>query len=71
MNSSEQQDLRTYAELRSLFEFVPPNRMRRHLIDLFFHALMNKDFDLAGYQDCVEDLYLLIRFLQDAEETMK
>ncbi len=51
-------------EVKTLFEFVPPESLRRHITDIFFYALMNKDFDLAAQQGAVEDLFVFLQFLE-------
>ncbi len=58
-------------QVKSLFEFVPPHQLRRDITDIFFYALMNKDFDLAAQQDAVEEIFMFLQFLDGMEDQRK
>ena len=61
-------DQKLLNELKSLFEFVPPNILRRSLIDLFFNYLTQKDEpELPNKQQIFSHFYFLINFLEEAE----
>jgi hypothetical protein len=65
-------DENTLEQLRLLFDFAPPESIRRTMTELFVryilthHALLPEDFETIA-----SDFYYLLQFLQDIEEEMK
>ena len=55
-------------ELKYLFMFVPPQKLRRNLEDLFFTYLTSQeDSCLPDQKELIKNLYYLINFLNEME----
>jgi hypothetical protein len=55
-------------ELKILFDFSPPNKIREHLLESFFTYLIELDEYPNSHRKIVEDHYFLIMFLHRMDE---
>jgi hypothetical protein len=59
----------TTDELRTLFEFVPPERIKCHITNLYFYYLQGDAIDVESSKDFKEmagDIQFLLRFFEKA-----
>jgi hypothetical protein len=58
-------------ELELLFQFVPPQQLRKRITEIWFHYLMHTETHAlpADFSEMAEDLYFLISFLEKMKET--
>ena len=64
-------DEKTLTELKELLEFVPPQKLRRSLTDLYFHCMMTSETpDLPNQEQLIAHFYYLINFLDEVSETV-
>ncbi|WP_436516351.1 hypothetical protein [Ekhidna sp. To15] len=54
-------------ELKDLFEFAPPALLRRSIEDVFFNLIATED-ELGVSKKIAQHIYLLINFLNEAEQ---
>jgi hypothetical protein len=61
---------KTINELRSLFEFSPPGRLRQSLTDILLSYLSTTDpkFYEEDIDEIATDFYFLIKFLESVEK---
>lgn len=58
--------------LKTLFEFAPPDSLRKSLIEVFFSFLLhNRQHFPADFERITEDFYFLIDFLELIEQDLK
>lgn len=56
-------------ELKDLFQFVPPAKLRRSLEDIFFQHFSSQDeVCLPNQKEIVSNFYFLINFLNEVED---
>lgn len=55
--------------IEELFEYVPPEQMRKSIHEIFSRYLqtINTDEDMAEFKLIAEDFYFLYKFLEKAE----
>lgn len=65
-------DQKIMNELRDLFDFVPPARLRRSLEDVFFIFFTSQEEpSLPNQQETLKSFYYLINFLNEVESSEK
>ena len=65
-------DQRILSELKEFLEFVSPGKLRRSLLNLFFHSLLTSETpDLPNQEELVLHFYYLINFLNEVEDEMR
>jgi hypothetical protein len=59
-----------HKDLEELFEYVPPDQLRRSIREIFSRYLqtVNNDTDLEKFKSLAEDFYFLDKFLEKMEE---
>ena len=60
-------DQRLLNELKDLFEFVPPSRLRRSIEDIFFNLLASEE-EAPVTKEIASHIYLVINFLNEVED---
>ena len=60
-------DQKLLNELKDMFEFTPPFRMRRAIEDLYFTHVTSEDGSLPNQKELTRDIYFLINFLNEVE----
>lgn len=69
MNAPTEPDHRILAELRELFDFVSPGKLRRSLLDLYFHCQTTSETpELPNHEELNLHFYYLINFLNEVDE---
>jgi hypothetical protein len=59
------------SELETLFAFAPPAELRKSLYKVYFQYIIhNAEIRPATVKNVSEDIYLLILFLEKAEEML-
>lgn len=61
-------DQKILNELKDMFEFASPSKIRRSLEDLFFTHLTSEDACLPNEKDLIKSFYYLINFLNEMED---
>ena len=56
------------SELEDLFEFAPPQALRKSLYTLFFNYLDSVEEVPEDFQKMAQDIHALIKFLDNAAE---
>ena len=66
--SEFESDQKILSELKSLFEFTSPGKLRRSLEDAIFNLLsVEEDLSLPNEKSLIRDFYFLINFLNEVE----
>lgn len=60
-------DQRILNELKDMFEFSSPAKIRRNLEDLLFTHLTSEDSSLPDEKELIRNIYFLINFLNEVE----
>lgn len=60
-------DRKILNELKDMFEFAPPSKIRRNLEDLIFMHLSSDDSSLSDEKELIKSVYYLINFLNEME----
>jgi hypothetical protein len=72
MSSKIVLDENTLEQLRLLFDFAPPESIRKTTTELFVRYIMTHHTLLPEeFETIASDFYYLLQFLQDIEEEMK
>lgn len=59
-------------ELQRLFTFVPPSKLQKELLEVFFYFLQREKDSLPDdIQEMATDFYFLLKFLEKAESIKK
>ncbi len=61
-------DRHILSELKELLVFAPPGKLRRSLLDLYFHCMTTSETpDLPNHEELNLHFYYLINFLNEVE----
>ncbi|WP_436515208.1 hypothetical protein [Ekhidna sp. To15] len=60
-------DQKMLNELKDMFEFASPAKIRRNLEDLFFTHLTSNEPSLPNEQELIKSIYYLINFFNEVE----
>lgn len=69
--TKKKMNARVAKDLEELFSFVPPGNLKKSVNELFYSFLINNDVLPENYKEIAEDILLLIRFLEKAEDNIK
>ncbi|MEO9485768.1 MAG: hypothetical protein ABJG47_20090 [Ekhidna sp.] len=60
-------DQKILNELKDMFEFASPARIRRNLEDLFFAHITSRDSSLPCEKEVAKSVYYLVNFFNEIE----
>jgi hypothetical protein len=58
----------TMKDLKELFTFVPPGKLKQSVLEVYFTWLIETPVLPQNYKEVTEDFYFLIKLLEKEEE---